>query len=181
MRHRVLIGRRVPTHSTPPVRFAREEAHPAGQVTMQAPRDRPSKNLLRTVGTALAGRMVSALGNEAVSRILLYGSRARGDADPESDWDLLVVVEQTDLTRKRRGELRRMCKRGLGKLRPWADVRVVARSEIERGRKVRGSLVEAAHSSGTQIYPNPTLDEGFFEDTAAIQSSYQEALTLLAR
>lgn len=148
---------------------------------MQTPRDRSDGDLLRTVGTALAGRIVSTLGGEAVSRVYLYGSRARGDADPESDWDLLVVVKQADLTRKQRGKLRRRCRRELGKLRPWADVRIVGSSEFERGQEVRGSLVEAAHTSGTRVYPNPTLDEGFFEDAAAIRSSYQEALTLLAR
>jgi len=28
--------------------------------------------------------------------IVLYGSRARGDHDPDSDYDVLVVVEQLD-------------------------------------------------------------------------------------
>lgn len=74
-----------------------------------------------------------------------------------------------------------MCERGLGKLRPWADVRVVGIWELERGQEVRGSLVEAAHTSGAQVYPSPTLDEGICEDAAAIRSSYQEPLTLLAR
>lgn len=148
---------------------------------MQTPPDRSAGDLLRTVGTALAGRIVLTLGEETVSRVYLYGSRARGDADPESDWDVLVVVEQADLTRKRRGNLRRMCRRGLGKLRPWADVRIVGSSTFKRGQEVLGSLVEAVHTSGTQVYPNPTLDEGLFDDVAAIQSSYQDALTLLER
>lgn len=30
---------------------------------------------------------------EPDARIILYGSRARGDADPESDWDLLVLLD----------------------------------------------------------------------------------------
>jgi predicted nucleotidyltransferase len=29
-----------------------------------------------------------------VRRILLFGSRARGDARPDSDWDFYIVVEQ---------------------------------------------------------------------------------------
>jgi len=30
---------------------------------------------------------------EPSARIILYGSRARGDAEPDSDWDLLVLVD----------------------------------------------------------------------------------------
>jgi uncharacterized protein len=31
---------------------------------------------------------------EPMARIILYGSRARGDAEPDSDWDLLVLVDE---------------------------------------------------------------------------------------
>lgn len=136
---------------------------------------------LQTVGTAMACRIVEALGQQAVSRVLLYGSRARGDAASESDWDLLVVLEEGDLSRERRGQLRRMCRRKMGRLRPWADVRVVGSSEFERGRESRGSLVEAACRSGTQVYPNPDLGEDFFEDADAVRACYRDALELLAR
>lgn len=38
---------------------------------------------------------------ESDSRIILFGSRARGDASPESDWDLLVIVDgPVDLARE---------------------------------------------------------------------------------
>lgn len=30
---------------------------------------------------------------EPTAQIILYGSRARGDAEPDSDWDLLVLLE----------------------------------------------------------------------------------------
>lgn len=31
------------------------------------------------------------------SHIILYGSRARGDASPDSDWDLLVVLKKASI------------------------------------------------------------------------------------
>ncbi len=40
---------------------------------------------------------IRALGKKVLpegSRLLLYGSRARGDNRPDSDWDLLVLLDQ---------------------------------------------------------------------------------------
>ncbi len=48
---------------------------------------------------------------EPTAEIILYGSRSRGDAGPDSDWDLLVLVdgivndERTDRIRHRLYEI----------------------------------------------------------------------------
>lgn len=38
----------------------------------------------------------------AVSRLLIYGSKARGDAGPDSDLDVLLVIRNEDETKKKR-------------------------------------------------------------------------------
>ena len=42
---------------------------------------------------------------EPTAQIILYGSRARGDAHEHSDWDVLAIVDKPRLTLKDRGNL----------------------------------------------------------------------------
>ena len=39
---------------------------------------------------------------ECLDRVILFGSRSRGDADPDSDFDLLVTVQSLDQTDQKR-------------------------------------------------------------------------------
>ena len=42
---------------------------------------------------------------EPTAQIILYGSRARGDACENSDWDVLTIIDKPRLTLKERGDL----------------------------------------------------------------------------
>jgi len=53
-----------------------------------------SDNELDRTLTALRGRMERVYGDRLV-RMVLYGSRARGDAEPGSDIDVLIVLKGT--------------------------------------------------------------------------------------
>jgi predicted nucleotidyltransferase len=70
-------------------------------------------------------------------RIYLFGSMARGDADPDSDYDLLVVVPDDVTPARRRSRLAYEALRGTGIA---ADVLVCTRSYFEDRRSLKASL-----------------------------------------
>jgi len=72
----------------------------------------------------IVGRLVRAM--DPV-RIQLFGSRARGDQRPDSDYDLLVVLDQVEDRRAARLEVRRL----LDDLPISKDVLVASISEID--------------------------------------------------
>lgn len=95
----------------------------------------------------MKSRLLDRWGDQ-IDRIVLYGSRATGDARSDSDFDLLVVYRD-GLSRR---EARRRFRDALGDLRPLADLRVVTREQFEAGRDVVGCLVEAADRSGRTLH-----------------------------
>jgi predicted nucleotidyltransferase len=70
-------------------------------------------------------------------RIYLFGSRARGDSGPDSDYDLLVVVPDDAPPRRRRSKLAYEALRGTGTA---ADVLVCTHSYFESRRSLKASL-----------------------------------------
>ena len=81
-------------------------------------------------------------------RILLFGSRARGDARPDSDIDLLVIVPRIDDKRRQTVEIMRL----LRELRTPVDIVVTSPDEITRGGAVLGSVLSHALREGVVLY-----------------------------
>jgi len=91
-------------------------------------------------------RLVEAYQPEAV---YLFGSRARGQPDPESDYDLLVVVPADAPEARRRPQLAVRALRGVG---VPVDAVVMTRPAFDLRAHVVNSLPEAALREGRLLY-----------------------------
>ena len=81
--------------------------------------------------------------------VYLFGSRARGDAGPDSDYDLLIVVPDDALPDQRRSRLGYEALRGTGVA---ADVVVWTRSAFDSRLHLRASLPSTVVAEGTLLY-----------------------------
>ena len=82
------------------------------------------------------------------SRILLFGSRARGTDNRWSDVDLLVVMEEVTDKRRAAVEIRRT----LSDLPVSKDIIVTTPEEIARRGHLVGSVLRAALREGKVVY-----------------------------
>jgi hypothetical protein len=85
-------------------------------------------------------------------RVILFGSRARGDAREDSDWDVMIVVD--DDTRQEQvnwqvmGEVRRGVRAPLG-LIPYREC------SFRERQNIKGSLPWIVANEGIVIYERP--------------------------
>lgn len=80
--------------------------------------------------------------------VILFGSRARGDATPDSDADFVLVEPEV---KSRRREMARLS-RVLRPLRIPADVLVFSRQAFERWSRVPGTVVHKAATEGRVLH-----------------------------
>ncbi len=102
---------------------------------------------------SLLRQMVSTIVNEvAPEAIILFGSRARGDARPDSDVDLLVVeTEPFSPQRSRRKEAARlyMALRGMAVSK---DILLYSREEFDHLKSSLNHVVGRAHREGRLLH-----------------------------
>lgn len=80
--------------------------------------------------------------------IILFGSRARGDARQDSDVDFLLVEPEVKSRRKEMARLARI----LRPLRIPADVLVFSRRVFEKWSSIPGSLIYRAAREGRVLH-----------------------------
>ena len=103
----------------------------------------------REIAEKLNKRLLASDG-ERIRRVILYGSRARGSATEDSDFDLLVVEKDPV---SKRDEMRRF-RASLSDLEYPVDVWVMGEEEFEETRGVIGGLAYPAHKYGVVLYEN---------------------------
>jgi predicted nucleotidyltransferase len=81
-------------------------------------------------------------------KIILFGSHARGDAGPDSDADLLVVMKVSGSRRKLATEI----DLSLMGIDLPADILVMSPEDLERKRDLIGAVVNPALREGKILY-----------------------------
>jgi uncharacterized protein len=84
-------------------------------------------------------------------RVILFGSRARGDARPDSDFDVLVIKESEEPRYRRSVPLYV----ALADLPVEVEVMVYTPEEVEEWSQVPQAFVTTAVREGTAIYERP--------------------------
>lgn len=96
---------------------------------------------------------IEAILNDAgikINRIILFGSRVRGNYRKDSDWDLLVVVEKK-LTREEKRRIGHLIRRRLAEQLIPCDILIRSLDEVEERKEEIGNIIKTALSEGVVI------------------------------
>ena len=105
-------------------------------------------------------RLVTILTQPNVERILLFGSRARGEADAFSDLDLIMVRRTSSRFLERLGEAYQRLAEAALRLGVDVDVLVYTPAEYRRLLAEGNPLVTQAHWEGRVLYEKSATGGG---------------------
>jgi hypothetical protein len=83
-------------------------------------------------------------------RIILFGSRARKDYHPDSDYDFLIISKDTMDIRKKRA-LKSIMRKELAQFKIPADILIQSESEINSKRKITGHILRQVLREGVAL------------------------------
>ncbi len=105
---------------------------------------------VKTLDPGILDEIVRRLATEfQPEKIILFGSRAWGGPDEDSDVDLLVIVSHSDQRPTDRARRAHLCLEGISVPK---DVLVKTRAEVERRQDVRASLECEILERGRVLY-----------------------------
>lgn len=116
----------------------------------------PYRKVVAEITEQVLRRMVQAIVDEvAPEQVLLFGSRARGDAKRGADVDLIVIEsEPFSAHRSRTREVARLYK-ALAGIRVPKDILVYSRDEVEYWRDSLNYVLARALREGRVLYERP--------------------------
>jgi predicted nucleotidyltransferase len=87
--------------------------------------------------------------------VILFGSHAKGTERAGSDVDFLVVVPDSEETRRHRRQLTGRLYRRLAGFAVSKDILLYTRDEVERWRGVSGHVIATGLGEGRRLYVRP--------------------------
>lgn len=94
--------------------------------------------------------ILTALEGYTIEKIILFGSRARGEYNDDSDYDIYVVM-QNDLSRVTRIQLTDKILEQLAESGIWADVIIRSKREVEIYKDQIGAITGDVLREGIEI------------------------------
>ena len=91
-----------------------------------------------------------ALGDVDFEKIILFGSRARGDSSEMSDYDILITVKD-NIAIKEKMKLAALLRRKLAREGVDADIIIKSKDEVDYYKEKIGSVVRSAIKEGVAI------------------------------
>ncbi len=108
---------------------------------------------MREITDKLLAEMVEAIVREfSPDRIIVFGSRARGDNSANSDVDLLIVEREPFGPDRSRWEVMTQLWNLVARFRVSADILLYNQEEIEKWRESKNHVISRALSEGKLLY-----------------------------
>jgi predicted nucleotidyltransferase len=85
-----------------------------------------------------------------IEKIIIFGSRARGDFNKDSDWDFLVIADK-EIAIKEKHRLITQIKRKLAKLGIPNDIIIQSMSKFESMKNFPGNISYVANFEGVTV------------------------------